>query len=176
MNFNNKYLTTSYNGPISKHYFLKVAREIINIGSLKDQKTILDYGCGEKIFSKLLPNKKIYNYDIKPEYNEIGNVKEYLNSDLIIFNHVWMYIEYKEIDELLRTIKNLNAKAKIILSLGKQNFLSKIAMVLAGKPNAHNNTVVSYNEQVNLLKKYCKITKLKKNIFFMTDVYLGEFI
>ena len=30
--------------------FLKVAQEIIKIGDLENQNTILDYGCGEKFF------------------------------------------------------------------------------------------------------------------------------
>lgn len=175
MKLNKKYPTTNYNGLISKYYFIKVAKEIIQIGNLENINTILDYGCGEKIFSQLMPNKKIYNYDIKPEYNEVDNVKKYYNSDIIIFNHVWMYIEKTAIESILKDIKNLNVNTKIILSLGKQNFISKIAMFLAGKPNAHNNTVSSYNSQIEILKKYCTIKKIKKNIFFMTDIFFAEF-
>lgn len=175
MNTNNEFLTTHYDTTLSKYYFLKVANEIIKIGNLKNQNTILDYGCGEQIFSKLLTKPKIFNYDIKPEYNEVLNVVDHLNSDVVIFNHVWMYIPYEEISKILQDIKNANKNSKIILSMGKQNLLSKIAMVLAGKPNAHNNTVISYNKQLEVLKKFCKILDVKKNIYFMTDVFYAEF-
>ena len=175
MNTNNEFLTTHYDTTFSKYYFLKVAKEIIKIGNLENQNTILDYGCGEQIFSKLLTKPKIFNYDIKPEYNEVLNVTDHLNSDVIIFNHVWMYIPYEEISKILQDIKNANKNSKIILSMGKQNLLSKIAMILAGKPNAHNNTVISYNKQLEVLKKFCKILNVKKNIYFMTDVFYAEF-
>ena len=175
MSTNNEFLTTNYNTSFSKYYFLKVAKEIIKIGNLENQNTILDYGCGEQIFSKLLTKPKIFNYDIKPEYNEVLNIVDHLNSDVIIFNHVWMYINYEEISKILQDIKNANKNSKIILSMGKQNLVSKIAMILAGKPNAHNNTVISYNKQLEVLKKFCKILDVKKNIFFMTDVFYAEF-
>lgn len=175
MNTNNEFLTTHYDTSFSKYYFLKVADEIIKIGNLENQNTILDYGCGEQIFSKLLTKPKIFNYDIKPEYSEVLNVTDHLNSDVVIFNHVWMYIPYEEISKILQDIKNANKNSKIILSMGKQNLLSKIAMVLAGKPNAHNNTVISYNKQLEVLKKFCKILDVKKNIYFMTDVFYAEF-
>lgn len=175
MNTNNEFLTTHYDTTFSKYYFLKVAKEIIKIGNLENQNTILDYGCGEQIFSKLLKKPKIFNYDIKPEYNEVLNVTDHLNSDVVIFNHVWMYIPYDEISKILQNIKDANKNSKIILSMGKQNLLSKIAMILAGKPNAHNNTVISYNKQLEVLKKFCKILDVKKNIYFMTDVFYAEF-
>ena len=175
MNTNNVFLTTHYDTSFSKYYFIKVAKEIIKIGDLENQNTILDYGCGEQIFSKLLTKPKIFNYDIKPEYSEVLNVTDHLNSDVVIFNHVWMYIPYEEINKILQDIKNANKNSKIILSMGKQNLLSKIAMVLAGKPNAHNNTVISYSKQLEVLKKFCKILGVKKNIYFMTDVFYAEF-
>ena len=127
-----------------------------------------------KKFFQVITKPKIFNYDIKPEYNEVLNVTDHLNSD-VIFNHVWMYIPYEEISKILQDIKNANKNSKIILSMGKQNLLSKIAMILAGKPNAHNNTVISYNKQLEVLKKYCKILDVKKNIYFMTDVFYAEF-
>ena len=56
---NNEFLTTHYDASFSKYNFLKVAKEIIKIGNLENQNTILDYGCGEQIFSKLLTKSKL---------------------------------------------------------------------------------------------------------------------
>ena len=173
---NNEFPTTSYNDILSKHYFLKVAKEIIEISNLENEKTILDYGCGEKIFSKLLFKPRIFNYDIKPEYNEVSNIKDCFKSDIIIFNHVWMYISQNKIERILSDIKEMNKNAKIILSMGKQNLISKILMILAGEPKAHDNIISTYNEQLQIFKKFCKILKTKKNIYYMTDIYLGEFL
>ena len=76
----------------------------------------------------------------------------------------------------LLLINNSNKNAKIILSMGKQNMISKILMILAGEPKAHDNIISTYNEQLQIFKKFCKILKIKKNIYYMTDIYLGEFI
>ena len=93
--------TTDYSKITQKYYFLSIAKNIIKIADLKNtEKTILDFGCGQKIFTKLLKNKKIINYDVKPEYSEC---KSYEDSkfDIIIFNHVLMYMSSKEIELLL---------------------------------------------------------------------------
>ena len=173
---NNEFPTTSYTDKLSKYYFLKVAKEIIEIANLENKETILDYGCGEKIFSKLLLKPKIFNYDIKPQVNEVSNIKDCYKSDVIIFNHVWMYIAQNDIIKILNDIKETNKNTKIILSLGKQNLISKILMILAGEPKAHENTISTYSEQLQILKNFCKILKTKKNVYYMTDIYLAEFL
>jgi predicted sulfurtransferase len=72
----NHYPVTEYNRFPVKYYFLTIAYEIIKIANLKKtRKVILDFGCGNKIFSKILIGKKILNYDINPYYSEIKNYK-----------------------------------------------------------------------------------------------------
>ena len=49
-----QFLTTDYSFP-QKYYFISVAKNIIKIANLKNtNKIILDFGCGQKIFSKIL--------------------------------------------------------------------------------------------------------------------------
>ena len=93
---------THYRGP-GKIYFNKILNEIIKLAKL-DQRDIqiLDYGCGTKQLSKLL-NKKVYNFDILEEYNEI-KILDYKKYDLIVFNHVLMYLKDYEIVELFDNI------------------------------------------------------------------------
>ena len=95
----NQFLTTDYNKFTQKYYFTSVAKNIIKIAQLQNtDKTILDFGCGQKIFSRLLQNHKIINYDIKPEYTECESY-ENSNFDIVIFNHVLMYVYPKDIEE-----------------------------------------------------------------------------
>ena len=83
--------TTDYNKFPQKYYFESIAKNIIKIGNLKNtNKIILDFGCGQKIFSKILKDKKIINYDIKPEYTECETYEDH-SFDIVIFNHVLMY-------------------------------------------------------------------------------------
>jgi hypothetical protein len=168
------YPTTSYNQFPANIYFFAIAKKIIEIGDLNNStKKILDYGCGEKIFTKLLKRDDIVNYDIKEEYTEIDNYeKSFFN--VAIFNHVLMYMSKKEIVEELIKIKRINKNTELILSLSKQNFLSKIAMYLQFKFDAHKDTISSYNDQIEIFFEHCEFIK-KKNIFFMTDVFLFKF-
>ena len=125
-----QFRTTDYSKITQKYYFEHVAKKIIEIAKLQNtSKTILDFGCGQKIFSRLLKNDKIINYDIKPEYTECESY-ENLHFDIVIFNHVLMFLYPYEIEELLDKIKRLNPNCEMILSLSKQNIISKIAMYL----------------------------------------------
>ena len=167
--------TTNYNIFPQRYYFLSAINNIIKIADLKNtNKTILDFGCGQKIFSKILKNKKIINYDIKPEYTECESYED-LHFDIVIFNHVLMYLPPHEIIELLDKIKKINPNCEIIAGLGKLNFISKIAMVMALHFRAHRDTMSTYKEQGNILKNKTKLIKKKSNIFFMTDIYYLKF-
>ena len=169
------FLTTDYTKIPSKYYFLSVAKNIIKIADLeRTKKTILDFGCGHKIFSKLLINQKIINYDIKPELTECESY-ENLHFDIVIFNHVLMYMYPAEVEQLLDKIKNINPNCELILSLGKQNLISKIAMFLSLHFKAHDNTRSSYKEQIDIFIKKTELIKKKTNVFAMTDIYYSKF-
>lgn len=167
--------TTDYQKFPQRYYFLSIIKNIIKIADLKNtQMTILDFGCGQKIISKKLQDKKVLNYDKKNEYSDYDNY-ESLKFDIVIFNHVLMYLKVNEINELLDKFKQINPRCKFILSLGKQNFLSKIAMFLALNFNAHEDTMSTYKEQIDIFFNKTKLIKKKTNIFFMTDIYYFKF-
>tara|TARA_B100001996_G_C18624289_1_gene579083 strand:+ start:394 stop:657 length:264 start_codon:yes stop_codon:yes gene_type:complete len=86
-----------------------------------------------------------------------------------------MYLEPKEIKETLEKIKKINTKCEIIVSLSRQNLLSKMAMLLTLNFKAHEKTQSSYKEQIEQIKKKT-ITKDKKlGIFGITDIFFLEF-
>tara|TARA_B100000965_G_scaffold66445_1_gene52132 strand:- start:597 stop:1103 length:507 start_codon:yes stop_codon:yes gene_type:complete len=164
---------TSYKG-ISKFYFEKILEEIIKIGDLKnDNKKILDYGCGERELQKKL-NKKIFNYDVRPECSELDNINN-IDFNTIIINHVLMYLSEVEIHDLLTRIYQINPSCTFIIGIGKQNLLSKIAKNLTLNFNAHEGTLLSYNQQLELIKKRLEIVNLK-NVYYMTDIIYAKFI
>ncbi len=165
---------TKYTG-IKNLYFNRILYEIIKIGNLHSlEKKILDYGCGEKQLQKLL-NKKIINYDINPYLSEIDNI-ENVNFNIIIFNHVLMYMHKDRIAKLLDYIKSFNPNCEFIIGIGKQNFLSKIAKNITLNFDAHAGTISSHKEQLGIIRQKMKIIKSKKNIFYMTDIYYAKFL
>ena len=86
-----------------------------------------------------------------------------------------MYVYPKDIEELLDKIKKVNPNCELILSLGRQNLLSKIGMILSSLPNAHDNTRSNYNAQIEIFFKKAKLIKKKLNVFAMTDIYYFRF-
>ena len=168
-----KFHTTDYSKITQKYYFEYVAKKIIEIAKLQNtSKTILDFGCGQKVFSRLLKNDKIINYDIKPEYTECESY-ENLHFDIVIFNHVLMYLYPYEIEELLDKIKRLNPNCEIILSLSKQNIISKIAMIVTFNFSAHDNTNSTYKEQTEIVFRKAKLIE-KLNVLH-TDIFYSKF-
>jgi len=167
--------TTDYNKFPQKYYFESIAKNIIKIGNLKNtNKIILDFGCGEKIFSQILKDKRIINYDVKPEYTECQTYESY-SFDIVIFNHVLMYFYPNQINELLTKIKKMRPNCELVLSLGKQNIISKIAMYLTLNFNYHDDIRSTYEEQTKFFFDQAILLKKKTNIFFMTDVYYFKF-
>ena len=161
--------TTSFKG-LSSIYFNSILKNIIKIGKLDIKNvTILDFGCGEKQLDKLLFNKKILNYDIKKEYSEYDDYK-ILKFDIVVANHVLMYLDKREIIEFFTNIKKINNDCEIIIGIAKVNWLSKLAKYLLLNFNAHKNIISSYNTQLEIIKNFMKIIS-KKNIFFSTDIF-----
>jgi hypothetical protein len=166
---------TNYHQFPQKYYFLSIVNNIIKIANLtKTKKIILDYGCGNRIFSKILQNKKIINYDINPLLSDVKNYENY-KFNIVIFNHVLMYVKPKEIGKLFDKIKKINPKCEIIVSLSRQNILSKIAMLLTFSLKAHENTNSTYAEQVKEIVKKTTTKKKKLKIFGITDIFYLKF-
>ena len=164
---------TKYKG-LKKIYFDKIIKEIIKIGNLQSTNSIiLDYGCGEKRLEKNL-NKKILNYDINEKYSEMSNFLD-KDFDIIIINHVLMYMSINEINSLFDKIYSTNSNCQFIIGIGKQNLISKFAKNITFNFNAHHGTMSSYKEQYKIIKERMKIIKKKQNIFFMTDIFFTQF-
>ena len=169
-----QFRTTDYSKITEKYYFEYVAKKIIEIAKLQNtSKTILDFGCGQKVFSRLLKNDKIINYDTKPEYTECDSY-ENLHFDIVIFNHVLMHLYPYEIEELLDKIKRLNSNCEMILSLSKQNIISKIAMIATFNFSAHDDTKSTYKEQTEIFFRKAKLIDKKSNILH-TDIFYSKF-
>ena len=169
-------MNVDYYKGISGIYFSNIISNIIKIGNLdKTEKIILDFGCGSKILKKKLPEKKILNYDANPNYTEHDDYKK-LHFDIVIFNHVLMYMENKEIVSTFENIKNINKNCEFIIGIGKGGLLNKLGAFASLNFTAHKGTLSTYNEQLKIIYDYTKILEIKKNIFFMTDIFHTRFI
>jgi 2-polyprenyl-3-methyl-5-hydroxy-6-metoxy-1,4-benzoquinol methylase len=169
----NDQIITKYIG-LQAIYFNKILLNIIKIGRLNfTNKKILDFGCGNKQLSKLL-NKKILNYDLNPNYSDFISIDN-LKFDIVVINHVLMYLSIKEIKNLFFKIYSINKNVRLIVGVGKQNFLSIFLKILTLKFNAHKGTKSTYKQQIEFLKRNMIFIEKKRNIFFMTDIFYLKF-
>ena len=86
-----------------------------------------------------------------------------------------MYLYPDEIEKLLDKIKKINPNCEIILSLGKQNIISKIAMYLTLNLDYHDDIRSTYKQQMEIFFNKAMLIKKKLNVFGMTDIYYFKF-
>ena len=164
---------TKYKG-FKKIYFDKIIKEIIKIGNLESTNfKILDYGCGEKRLEQNL-KKKILNFDINQKYSEISSFLD-KNFDIMIINHVLMYMSRDEINQLFNEIYSVNSNCQFIIGMGKQNLFSRFAKNITLNFSAHKKTSSSYHEQLDQFRDKTIIIKEKLRIFGITDIYYCKF-
>ena len=171
--FNN---TTQY-GKIGGIYFRAILKKIIKIGNLQDSsKKILDFGSGTGELKKILgtSNKNVVNYDIVPELTETSDwTKETFN--VFVANQVFYIFSREELIEVIKKLKKTNPQVEIIIGISKQGFLNKLGMIILNYKDAHDNTLLSLEQELEIFLNYTKIIK-KRSVFLLTNVYLLKFI
>ena len=64
---------------------------------------------------------------------------------------------------------------EIIIGISKQGFLNKLGMIILNYKDAHDNTLLSLEQELEIFLNYTKIIK-KRSVFLLTNVYLLKFI
>ena len=85
-----------------------------------------------------------------------------------------MYLNIKDINKIFKEFYKKNKKLKFIIGIGKQNFLSKILMLLTLNFKAHQYTKSTYREQMNFLQRKFNIIS-RKNILNLTTLIYVRF-
>ena len=86
-----------------------------------------------------------------------------------------MYLSKNEIEILLAKFNSINPNCEFLIGIGKQNFVSFLAKSITFNFKAHEGTISSYSEQLDVINNSMNIIKTKKNIFLMTDLFLCKF-
>jgi hypothetical protein len=160
---------------LTKFYFNSILNKTITFLEKKNL-TVLDFGCGNSYLKKKLKNNnqiKVVGYDIIENLSEVKNWKT-LKFDYFIAIHVFMYLSYEELIELIDYLKRNKPKIKLIAVISKENFINRIGAFLLNEKEAHTNTRISPKYQIQILKEKMRIIK-KDNIFFLSDIYLLSF-
>lgn len=152
-------------------YFNKVIDKVIEFGKLRREKGIvLDFGCGTGNLKKRLRGLgvKVVGYDILPENSDISDYKT-VRPSVVVCNHVLEHLTGEEIEEIIPYF--LKTKARLVIALPTENFISKIGMVIAGNLTYHNDHKTKYRQVNHIMEKYYSIKK-RAYVFTMTQVTL----
>lgn len=177
-NFKKLPFNITKHGFISSIYFNNIFDNIIKLISDNSKRKIkiLDFGCGNGYLKKRSKKNKQLNvigYDIVKELTDVKNWK-IIKFDYFVSCHVFTYLKKKKIEDIIKYIKKNRPKTKVIVAITKQGWLNKLGAYILNEPDAHTNFNLSPIEELNILSKHMKIIK-KKNIFFLTDIYMFEF-
>lgn len=159
-----------YNG-LPGIYFNSVIGKVIDFGKLRREKGIvLDFGCGTGNLKKRLRESevRVVGYDILPENSDIRDYKK-VRPSVIVCNHVLEHLTGAEIEEVIPYF--LKTKARLVVALPTENFISKIGMVMAGNMTYHNDHKTKYRQVNRIMEKYYSIKK-RAYVFTMTQVTL----
>jgi len=154
----------------SRIYFNRILKTIIDFGDLRNEKDIiLDFGCGTGHLKKMLPDSNVIGYDIIPELSDITEYKN-LSPEKIVLSGVLEHIHHSEIEILLKEFIKMNSRAELLVFLPTENFISKIAMHVAGQANAHDDHVSGYKQINQMIEKYYYPKKRKYLFLKMAQI------
>ncbi|MFH1583430.1 MAG: hypothetical protein ABIB72_03920 [Candidatus Falkowbacteria bacterium] len=137
----------------AKIYFNWILETIIKFGDLrKESGLILDFGCGHSHLKKKLTGINVVGYDIIPELSEVENYRQLIPAQIVL-SGVLEHLYEDEIKVLINEFKQMNRQAVLLVYLPTENWISKIAMRLAGLKTAHNDHVSFYKEINKIIEK-----------------------
>ena len=130
--------------------------------------------CVEKRFEfrKNPKNNHIWGEKKGNEFEFSWNQLNKLNFkfDAVVFNHVLQYFFKEDFRNLLKFLKKNNIK-NVVITSGKQNFLSRIVSYCFLYLKAHSGTICSYEYQKKWIKKHFTVIK-SSDIFFINTIFL----
>ncbi|HRY52920.1 MAG TPA: methyltransferase domain-containing protein [Candidatus Portnoybacteria bacterium] len=143
----------------SKIYFNRILEKIIEFGDLRNEPgSILDFGCGVGHLKEKLASRKVVGYDIIPELSDVSDWRD-LTPNQIVMSGVLEHLYGQEIEVLIDELKSKNPRANLLVYLPTENWISKIAMRLAGQKNAHDDHVSKYQEVNRIIEKSYNLDK-----------------
>lgn len=155
---------------IAKFYFNWILETIIKFGNLrKESGLIFDFGCGHGHLKDKLKGLNVIGYDIIPELSDIEDYRKLVPGQIVLCG-VLEHLYLREIKVLLEEFRGMNPRAVLLVCLPTENWISKIAMRLAGQKNAHDDHVSRYKEINEIIEKKYFPEKRSYLLFGMAQI------
>ncbi|MGV8151668.1 MAG: methyltransferase domain-containing protein [Candidatus Nanoarchaeia archaeon] len=157
--------------PIVRFFSRKKIKIALSMAHLKKEDIILDFGCGGGYLKRSNPGFNIIGYDINPLQTDIKDYKK-IKPTKIFAMDVFEHIPLKEIEKIISDFKKMSPGFNLIVAIPTENFLSRKARRLLGKPERVRDHITPLKDIVNLLNREFK---LKKKTNFLTVTYIANY-
>ena len=166
--------TKDYYTGLSKMYFERILKKIIQLGDLRnEQGIILDFGCGHGYLKTMLPQQNVVGYDIIEDLSDVKDYKK-VKPQVIVCNNILEHFTEKGIKQKLKEFKKMNKHARIITAVPTENWLSSIGMKITGRTNAHDDHKTKRSEINEILTRECELIN-RKNVVTLSEISVWVF-
>ena len=147
-------------------YFRRMYQTLVRFGNLNN-KTILDFGCGNQGLADFLNHARYYAYDKdQKKSNELS--WKGLPIDSVVINEVFYEMTPDEIITTLAGLKSEYPVADIIVGISRRGLINKLGAFFLER-SAFDKTVTPPKIERELVKNYP--IKSHTSMFFMYDIY-----
>lgn len=156
------------------HYFNKSINTAIKyLLSVANKDTlILDFGCGQGILKKKLPDYNIVGYDIQQKYSDVDDFRK-VKPEVVFSHHVFEHLKERKLKKVIEVFKRMDLKY-IIVAQPTENAISKIMrIVLRKKPSLEIGHYTDITTVYSSLGKYFRLVE-ERNIYMLTKVSKWE--
>jgi len=163
--------TVKSKNPIIREFFKKKFRIAFKYAKLNKEDIILDFGCGEGYIKRKNPDFNVIGYDVNPLQSD---VKDYttVKPTKIFATDVFEHIDKKEIRKIVKNFKKMSDEFDLIVIVPTENWLSRKARRLLGKPERVRDHITTMKEILEILDEEFEL-KEKKN--FLTVSYIARY-
>lgn len=163
--------TVNSRNPIVRWYCRKKFNIAVNIACLNREDVILDFGCGNQWLKGILPEYNITGYDVNPVQSDVEDYKTLKPTKIFVMD-VFEHIPINEVNNILDNFIEMNNNFELIIAIPTENFISRKARKLLGKPERVRDHITNLKELLGLISKKFKLVK-KHN--FLTVSYIAKF-
>ena len=139
-----------------------------NLGSSR----VLDFGCGFQELRKYTYDMDYVGFDIDVSLSDLTDWTDSA-PNVIVINHVLMYLDVDEIALLFRQISEIESVSTVIIGCGTQNIVSTFGKKIFGRPSAHEGTVTSFRIQEKLIYESFEVLR-RESVFGLSIIFVAK--